>query len=262
MLIVSDTSPILNLVAVERLELLKDLYGSIVIPPAVSAELHDNGTFLTMDWIQVVEPANRAAVEALHTELDAGESEAIVLAQQLNASLLLIDERLGRRAAAQLGLDVTGLLGILAEAKKVIAADRVVERPQPQAAPAPAPESLCKPDAGAQKIEDDEDEAIDVSMAIEADADDLEAMAATMVVDYHPGDTLGKLMALVNQLRMSSEGTREYLFRTCIMQNVKPIELLLWIRTRWGSLTHCLESTLLIQKVCYRLSFLLFTQRY
>ena len=110
--------------------------------------------------------------------------------------------------------------------------------------------------------EDDKDEAIDVSMAIEADADDLEAMAATMVVDYHPGDTLGKLMALVNQLRMSSEGTREYLFRTCIMQNVKPIELLLWIRTRWGSLTHCLESTLLIQKVCYRLSFLLFTQRY
>ena len=118
MLVVSDTSPILNLVAVERLELLKDLYGSIVIPPAVSAELHDNGTFLAMDWIQVVEPANRAAVEALRAELDAGESEAIVLAQQLNASLLLIDERLGRRAAAQLGLDVTGLLGILAEARK------------------------------------------------------------------------------------------------------------------------------------------------
>ena len=71
-----------------------------------------------MDWIQVVEPADRAAVEALRAELDAGEAEAIVLAQQLSASLLLIDERLGRRAAAQLGLDVTGLSGILAEAKK------------------------------------------------------------------------------------------------------------------------------------------------
>ena len=118
MLIVSDTSPILNLVAIERLELLKDLYGSIVIPPAVSAELHDNGIFLATDWIQVVEPLNRAAVEALRADLDAGESEAIVLAQQLNASLLLIDERLGRRAATQLGLDVTGLLGILAEARK------------------------------------------------------------------------------------------------------------------------------------------------
>ena len=118
MLIVSDTSPILNLVAIERLELLKDLYGSIVIPPAVSAELHDNGIFLATDWIQVVEPLNRAAVEALRADLDAGESEAIVLAQQLNASLLLTDERLGRRAATQLGLDVTGLLGILAEARK------------------------------------------------------------------------------------------------------------------------------------------------
>ena len=118
MLIVSDTSPILNLVAIERLELLRDLYGSIVIPPAVSAELDVNGIFLATDWIQVVEPVNRPAVEALRAELDAGESEAIVLAQQLNASLLLIDERLGRRAATQLGLDVTGLLGILAEAKR------------------------------------------------------------------------------------------------------------------------------------------------
>ena len=106
MLIVSDTSPILNLVAIERLELLKDLYGAIVIPPAVSAELQDNGIFFATDWIQLIEPGNRAAVEALRAELDPGESEAIVLAQQLNASLLLIDERLGRRAATQLGLDV------------------------------------------------------------------------------------------------------------------------------------------------------------
>ncbi len=118
MLIVSDTSPILNLVAIEQLELLRDLYGSIVIPPAVSAELHDNGIFLAKDWIQVVEPVNRVAVEALRAELDAGESEAIVLAQQLNAALLLIDERLGRRAATQLGLGVTGLLGVFAEARK------------------------------------------------------------------------------------------------------------------------------------------------
>lgn len=100
--------------------------------------------------------------------------------------------------------------------------------------------------------EDDEDDDtdIDVSMAIEADADDAEAMAATTVVDYDPGDTLGKLMAFVNQLRMSSEEVREYLSRTCTIQNVKPIEILLWIRTRWGSLAHCLEHTILIQKVC------------
>ena len=113
MLVVSDTSPILNLVAIERLELLRNLYRSIVIPPAVSAELHDNGIFLTTEWIQVIEPKNRAAVHALRAELDAGESESIVPAQQLNASLLLMDERLGRRTAIQLGLEVTGLLAFL-----------------------------------------------------------------------------------------------------------------------------------------------------
>ena len=81
-------------------------------------------------------------------------------------------------------------------------------------------------------VEDKEDkEDVDVSMAIEADADDLEAMAAITVTDYDPGDTLGKLMAFVNQLRMSSELTCNYLVRMCIMQNVKPIELLLWIQT-------------------------------
>jgi hypothetical protein len=100
--------------------------------------------------------------------------------------------------------------------------------------------------------EDEEDvEDVDVSMDVEADADDLEAMAAITVTNYDPGDTLGKLMAFVNQLRMSSELTRDYLGRMCIMQNLKPIELLLWIRTRWGSLTHCLEATLSVQKVCY-----------
>jgi len=104
--------------------------------------------------------------------------------------------------------------------------------------------------------DDDDDDDLDVSTAIEADADDLEAMAAITVVDYEPGDTLGKLMAFVNQLRMSSELTRDYLGRMCVMQNVKPIELLLWIRTRWGSLTHCLEATLSLQKVCHSFYFL------
>jgi predicted nucleic acid-binding protein len=77
-----------------------------------------NGFVLAADWIELIEPANRCAVESLRAELDAGESEAIVLAQQLRASLLLMDERLGRQTAIRLGLEVTGLLGILAEARK------------------------------------------------------------------------------------------------------------------------------------------------
>ena len=62
------------------------------------------------------------------------------------------------------------------------------------------------------KDNEGEDEAdIDTSMDIDTSADDAEAMEATMVVDFDPGDTLGKIMALVNQLRMSSEIVREYL---------------------------------------------------
>ena len=79
-------------------------------------------------------------------------------------------------------------------------------------------------------LDDEDNEAdIDVSMEIEANPDDAEAMAATTVVDYDPGDTLGKLMAFVNQVRMSSEGVREYLIQCCIMHRLNPIELLLWI---------------------------------
>jgi hypothetical protein len=99
-----------------------------------------------------------------------------------------------------------------------------------------------------EKLEGDEAD-VDISMEIEADPDDTEAMAATTIVDYDPGDTLGKLMAFVNQVRMSSEGVREYLMQCCAMHKLSPIELLLWIRTRWGSLTHCLEKTISIQKV-------------
>jgi hypothetical protein len=104
-------------------------------------------------------------------------------------------------------------------------------------------------DGSLEELEHDEAD-IDVSMEIEADPDDAEAMAATTLVEYDPGDTLGKLMAFVNQVRMSSEGVREYLMQWCAMHKLSPIELLLWIRTRWGSLTHCLEKTISIQKVC------------
>jgi hypothetical protein len=108
-------------------------------------------------------------------------------------------------------------------------------------------------DMEAEVVEDedleDDDADVDVSMELEASADDPEAMAATTVVDFDPGDTLGKILALVNQIRMSSDGVREYLAHACAICKVQAIELLLWVRSRWGSLSHCLESTLKIQKV-------------
>lgn len=108
-------------------------------------------------------------------------------------------------------------------------------------------------DAESEGDHSDDDAEIDTSMDIEASADDAEAMKATTIVDFDTGDILGKLLAFINQVRMSSEGVREFLAQICGMHGIKPIELRLWVRTRWGSLSDCLKSVLEIQKV--RVSF-------
>jgi hypothetical protein len=110
-------------------------------------------------------------------------------------------------------------------------------------------------DGDAENDVDDEemlevDTDIDISMDVDASADDAEGMAETLEVDFEPGDTIGKLLAFVNQVRMSSEDVREYLAHSCRIHTIKPIELRLWVRSRWGSLSHCLSATLEVQKVC------------
>ena len=117
MIVVSDTSPILNLAAVNKLHLLRDLYADVVIPPAVEQELVRNGIQLEPSWIRVVAAEDQNEVATLREQLDPGEAEAIVVAAELNAGLLLVDEKRGRRIAIDRGLEVTGLLGVLAEAK-------------------------------------------------------------------------------------------------------------------------------------------------
>jgi len=126
-IVVSDTSALTNLAAVNHLKLLNQLYGQVFIPEAVYRELTaiipPASGAVEVDankWLQVKIVANRRAVERLHNEarLDPGESEAIVLALELGADLLLIDERRGRTEANRLGVRITGLLGILIEAKQ------------------------------------------------------------------------------------------------------------------------------------------------
>ncbi len=117
MIVVSDTSPILNLAAVNKLHLLRDLYADVVIPPAVEQELARNGIQLEPSWVRVVVAEDQNEVATLREQLDPGEAEAIVVAGELNAGLLLVDEKRGRRIAIDRGLEVTGLLGVLAEAK-------------------------------------------------------------------------------------------------------------------------------------------------
>jgi predicted nucleic acid-binding protein len=117
LIVVSDTSPILNLATVDKLHLLRDLYAEMVVPPAVQRELSRNGIQLDLTWTRVVAARDQREVVALREQLDPGEAEAIVVAAELEAELLLVDEKRGRRIAIDRGLEVTGLLGVLAEAK-------------------------------------------------------------------------------------------------------------------------------------------------
>ncbi|MES1023085.1 DUF3368 domain-containing protein [Gloeocapsa sp. BRSZ] len=127
MIVISDTSALTNLAAIHHLLLLPQLYNRVIIPEAVYRELTDidppvPGTLevQTASWVEVKQIVNRKIVERLQNQvrLDLGESEAIALAIELDADLLLIDERRGRGEANRLGLRITGLLGILVEAKQ------------------------------------------------------------------------------------------------------------------------------------------------
>lgn len=125
MIVVSNSSPIMNLAAVGQLNLLERLYEKVLIPEAVSQELSAIGSeqpevaaSQTLSWIETRAVADRSLVDLLLLELDAGEAEAIALAMEIKADLLLLDERLGRKAASRLGLRSIGLLGVLIEAKR------------------------------------------------------------------------------------------------------------------------------------------------
>ena len=125
MIVVSDTSPLLNLAVVGKLDLLQQLYGGVVIPGAVAEELSicEPEQFglqhiSTLSWVAVRQVQNHGLVAALLMELDGGEAEAIVAALETGAHLLLMDERRGRRVASRFGLRFSGVLGIVVEAKR------------------------------------------------------------------------------------------------------------------------------------------------
>lgn len=125
MIVVADTSVLLNLCRIGEADLLWQLYGDVAAPRSVQVEFERAvlvyGRFdrlLFPGFIRIHEP--RQSLQALlpETSLDRGESDAIALSVELSADFLLIDEQKGRRAAAQLGIRFSGILGILVLAKQ------------------------------------------------------------------------------------------------------------------------------------------------
>jgi len=125
MIVVSDTSPITSLAGIGRLELLQQLYSRVIIPQAVYNEMVRVGKAVpgalevqTFAGIETQQVSDFNQVSVLQADLDPGEAEAIILAMELNAELLLMDERPGRTIALHYGINVSGVLGLLLEAKR------------------------------------------------------------------------------------------------------------------------------------------------
>lgn len=122
MIIISDTTPLITLMKLNQLVLLKRLFKEIVIPNAVYDELttspeYQNEAKVIRD-ATFIKTAKVYSVEEVRSlmhddNLDIGESEAIVLYKEKSASLLLMDERRGRKVAQSKGINVMGTTGLI-----------------------------------------------------------------------------------------------------------------------------------------------------
>lgn len=115
--VVANSSPLIALAHVGRLEFLHDLLGEIAAPTAVAAEVAPELPVLP-PWIKVSAPTQPLAAQVLAVSLGPGEREAISLALERSARRVLLDERPARRLAAALGLPVVGTLGLVLAFKR------------------------------------------------------------------------------------------------------------------------------------------------
>ncbi|MBI2432146.1 MAG: DUF3368 domain-containing protein [Candidatus Hydrogenedentes bacterium] len=122
MIVVSDASPFIALIGIGQIDLLPQLFHTVFVPPAIIVELTrpDRSPAVSAfieerpGWLIEQVPARIEAIPKLHS----GETEAISLAREMNADLLLIDESLGRRSAIQRKLNIAGTIGVLEMAAK------------------------------------------------------------------------------------------------------------------------------------------------
>jgi len=117
MIVVADSSPLIALISIGHVDVLPKLFGQVVVPPEVSAELNQSNRPQAVRDFMASCPGwfierSPAAVEAIPT-LHAGELAAISLAEELQADLLLIDEALGRKIAADRHIPVSGTIGVI-----------------------------------------------------------------------------------------------------------------------------------------------------
>ena len=119
MIVIADTTPLNHLILIDQANILETLYGRVVVPSTVLSELQSQATPPKVKewisnrpgWLEVNRTALPAEPSLAH--LDAGERDAIILAQNLKADLLLMDDLGGRREAVRRNLKITGTLTVL-----------------------------------------------------------------------------------------------------------------------------------------------------
>lgn len=118
--VVSNSTPLIALSKINKLHIIKEFFGSIIIPEEVFIEVAEDeknragkDEVLNAEWIRTQKVSNHLVVDFLSPNLDLGEAEAITLAKEIDADLLLIDDRDGRKSAKSVGIPVTGTVGLL-----------------------------------------------------------------------------------------------------------------------------------------------------
>lgn len=135
MIVVSDASPLNVLIRIGHVEVLRELFGTVIIPPAVAAELTHSATPKVVrdwvaagpDWLTIRAPKQ---IDPSLEIADLGEVEAISLALEIKADYLLADDRKARRIARARGLPLTGAVGVLelAAARSMLALGDAIDR--------------------------------------------------------------------------------------------------------------------------------------
>ena len=120
--VIVNSTPLITFSKLRHVFVLRELYEEIIIPVAVKNEVTVKNDLASQDildnlsWIKVMDcpEFNR---EIFSSKLHAGEIEMLVLAHQLNADLLIVDDKPARKVANAMGFNITGTLGVLVKAK-------------------------------------------------------------------------------------------------------------------------------------------------
>jgi predicted nucleic acid-binding protein len=127
--VVVNNTPLVAFWALERLDLLRDLFQEVLIPGAVEEEFLATETFARREalvnapWVRRVDLRSRSVLA--YAGLDKGEAEVLTLAEEQDARLVILDERKARRYAARIGRSLTGTVGVLLLAKEARLIDSI-----------------------------------------------------------------------------------------------------------------------------------------